>query len=81
MSYDGPSILASVPDANGNGIKDLDDLESVSDGMQIGALTDFAPLNHTLSMTVQLHSSADISYQGDNISTIFTATLHQNASQ
>jgi predicted ribosomally synthesized peptide with SipW-like signal peptide len=74
------NILASIPDTNGNGWKDLDDLESLSDGMQLGALTDIS-VDHTLSMTVQLKSTADNTYQGDSVGTVFTGTLHQDVSQ
>lgn len=80
MTYDAGDILPSISDSNGNGIKDLDDLESAGDGVQIGSLTDLNT-DHALVMTVQLYSSANDTYQGDSVSTVFTATLHQNSSQ
>ncbi len=81
MSYDGGDILLSLPDGNGNGIRDLDDLSMVAgDGMSLGSLSNLSA-NHALVMTVVLHSSVDNTYQGDSVGTVFTATLHQNASQ
>lgn len=75
-TLDGFSILTLIPDSNGNGIKDLDDLESGGAGTNIGPLTDLN-INHPLVMTVRLHSTADNTYQGDKVVTTFTLTLSQ----
>ncbi len=80
-TYDGADILPLIVDLNSNGIKDLNDLElAPGDGPQVGLLTDTGP-DHPLVMTVQLHSTANNTYIGDSVSTVFTATLHQDASQ
>jgi hypothetical protein len=80
MTYDAVNILPLFTDSNGNGHIDLEDLQSGSDGVNIGALTNLNS-NHPLVMTVRLDSATDNTYQGDQVSTVFTATLHQNASQ
>ena len=79
-SYDGADILPLIPNSNANSIKDLDDLEAAGVGPQIGALTNLN-LDHSLTLTIRLHSSADSTYQGDSVATTFTATLHQDATQ
>lgn len=80
MEYDGSSILGLVPETNGNGFPDLEDLQSGGDGITLGLLNDLNS-DHLLNMAVQLDSSADSTYLGDSVSTIFTATLHQDVSQ
>lgn len=77
LLYDGGSILGTVSNSNGNGWKDLDDLEAA--GLDNLTLTDFG--NHTLSMEVKLNENIDDNYQGKSCSSIFTFTLNQHSSQ
>ena len=80
-SYDGGDILPLIIDLNGNGIKDLNDLQlAPGDGPEIGTLSNLNT-DHPLTMTVQLHSGANNTYIGDSVSTVLSATLHQDASQ
>jgi len=80
-SYDGGGILPLIPDANGNGIIDINDLEvAPGDGPEIGKLLNLNT-DHSLTMTVQLASGTNNTYIGDSVSTILTATLHQDATQ
>lgn len=84
LTYDGINILTSVSDVNGNGIKDLDDLEHVSNfghTLPVLNLTDLN-VNHPFEITVKLNKDkANVSNQGDSISTDFIFNLYQNASQ
>ena len=88
LTYDGVSILGFLSDDNGNGRKDLDDWEALAAagiGDHDGALLPadgtlpLSDLNtdHTLLMTVQLASSAPNENQGDSVTTVLTASLHQ----
>lgn len=77
LTYDGTNLLATLTDANSNGIKDLDDLESTT--LDNLSLTDINT-SHTLAMTVQLDSSlAENQHQGDSVQTTMTITLKQEA--
>ena len=78
LVYSGTPV--SVPETNGNGYADLEDLQSVGDGITLGSLTDLN-VDHALVMTVRLNSDVNDTYQGDSVSTVFTSTLHQNAGQ
>lgn len=88
LTYDGVSILGFLSDGNGNGRKDLDDWETLAadgigdhDGANLPAdgTLPLSDLNtdHTLLMTVQLASSAPNENQGDSVTTVLTASLHQ----
>ena len=88
LTYDGVSILGFLSDGNGNGRKDLDDWETLAapgigdhDGTLLPAdgTLPLSDLNtdHTLLMTVQLASSAPNENQGDSVTTVLTASLHQ----
>jgi predicted ribosomally synthesized peptide with SipW-like signal peptide len=88
LTYDGVSILGFLNDGNGNGRKDLDDWETLAaagigdhDGTLLPAdgTLPLSDLNtdHTLLMTVQLASSAPNENQGDSVTTVLTAGLHQ----
>lgn len=79
LTYDGTDLLSSLPDSNGNSIKDLDDLESHTfDNL---SLTDLN-INHPLAMTIRLHSSMTADqHQGDSVATTLTVTLNQDTSQ
>lgn len=79
LTYDGGNILSAVSDANGNGIKDLDDLEAaVLDDL---ALTNLS-VNHPLVMTVRFNPVLTVAeHQGDSVTTTLTVTLNQVASQ
>ncbi|GEM_PF-1114774 len=88
LTYDGVSILGFLSDDNGNGRKDLDDWETLADpgigdhdgsSLPADGTLPLSDLNtdHTLLMTVQLVSSAPNENQGDSVTTILTATLHQ----
>lgn len=71
-------ILTMVSDANGNGYPDLDDLESVTlDNLALTDLNNY----HEFFMEVKLHENAGNEYQGDQVTTTFTITLNQHASQ
>lgn len=88
LSYDGTSILSYLTDNNANGYLDLDDWENTAapgigddDGSVVSTdgtlpLEDMAT-DHPLSLTVKLHESATDANQGDTVTTVFTATLHQ----
>lgn len=88
LTYDGVNILGFLSDGNGNGRKDLDDWEILAapgigdhDGTLLPAdgTLPLSDLNtdHALLMTVQLASSAPNENQGDSVTTVLTATLHQ----
>lgn len=79
FTWDNNDILNSVIDVNGNGIKDLDDLESQTlDSLSHTSLNTDVPL----MMTVRLHPSLALSqHQGDSVSTSFTISLNQDSSQ
>ena len=79
LTYDGVDVLSQVSDANGNGIKDLDDLEAVE--LDDLALTDL-DVDHPLAMTVRFNPVLTVSeHQGDSAATTLTVTLNQDASQ
>jgi predicted ribosomally synthesized peptide with SipW-like signal peptide len=84
LTYDGASVLDQVndEDGNGNGIKDLDDLETVKlDNLK---LTDFGAdaVNHPLAMTIQFNPTMTVAeHQGDSATTTLIVTLNQVASQ
>lgn len=80
MTYDAVNILPLFSDTNGNGRIDLEDLEAVGDGVNIGGLTNLG-VDHPLVMGIWLDADTNNTYQGDSTSTIFTAALHQNAAQ
>ncbi|MFW6195178.1 MAG: hypothetical protein ACOC5M_01485, partial [Chloroflexota bacterium] len=80
LTYDGGTDLKDqAPDANGNGIIDLDDLE--------GVVLDDLPLtdvdsDHEIAMTVVFHPSlAENQHHGDTVAFTLAATLHQVSSQ
>jgi spore coat-associated protein N len=81
----GENLLASVTDSNSNGFADLQDwaalagTHSISGSLQL-PLTDTG-VNHGLHVTVQLDSSAPNTIQGDSVTSTFTVTLHQDATQ
>lgn len=88
LTYDGVNILGFLSDGNGNGRKDLDDWETLAapgigdhDGSSLPAdgTLPLSDLNtdHTLLMTIQLVSSAPNENQGDSVTTVLTASLHQ----
>ena len=79
FKYDGVDKRNLIPDSNGNGIKDLDDLEAtVIDNL---ALTDLN-LAHTIEMTVSFNFSQSTNeHHGDSVTTIMTVTLNQDSSQ
>jgi len=87
LTYDGVSVLDQVVDRNGNGIKDLDDLEPVPPGNEPAldglALTDFGDdaVDHPLVMTIGFHPAKTISeHQGDSVETTLTVKLNQHES-
>lgn len=79
LTYDGADLLSSLPDSNGNDIKDLDDMESYTfDNL---SLTDLN-VDHSLAMTLRFHPTMGVDqHQGDSVTTTLTITLNQNASQ
>ena len=82
LTYDGDDVLDHVTDENGNGIKDLDDLEQIT--LDNLALTDYGDdaVDHPLAMTVRFHPVQTIAeHQGDSATTILTVTLNQVAIQ
>lgn len=93
LAYDGQNILSLsfLTDKNENGWIDLDDWELTaapgigdSDGNLVTdgtlPLTDI-DVNHTLLMGVRLHNSSSDANQGDTVTTVLTATLHQAEGQ
>ena len=82
-SYDGGGIWGMINDNNGNGYKDLDDLEQ-PDGSNTGLdnllLADLG-IDHPFSLQVRLHPSTPNNYQGKSCTTTFTFVLNQDASQ
>ena len=79
FSYDGVDKRSLISDSNGNGFKDMDDLEATTiDNL---ALTDLN-LAHTLEMTVLLNYNVSANqHHGDSVATVFTVTLNQDSSQ
>jgi len=78
----GPVIdcLAWLTDKNGNGIKDLDDLQELGiDSLPPPKISPF--ITTELEITLKFHSSADNDYQGDTFISTFTFTLNQDSSQ
>lgn len=75
----GEDLLASVV-AGGNGIKDLNDLEStVFDDIDFSGVQS---TNHTLSMKGRLHPDQTVDqHQGDSVNMTLDVTMNQNASQ
>lgn len=79
LTYDGVDILGQVTDENGNGIKDLDDLEAVE--LDDLALTDLG-VDHPLVMTIRFEPVLTVGeHQGDSATTTLTVTLNQDSSQ
>ena len=79
LTYNGSSVLSQVTDANGNGIKDLDDLEAVT--LDNLALTDLN-VDHPFAMAVRFEPVQTVGeHQGDSVTTTLTVTLNQVASQ
>lgn len=79
LTYDGADILGQVTDENGNGIKDLDDLEAVE--IDDLALTDLG-VDHPLVMTIRFEPVLTVGeHQGDSATTTLTVTLNQDSSQ
>ena len=79
FAYDGVDKRGLIPDSNGNGIKDLDDLESTAiDNL---ALTDIN-IAHTLQMTVLFNYNLSTNqHHGDTVSMTITVTMNQVSSQ
>ncbi|MBI2029746.1 hypothetical protein HYT02_04980 [Candidatus Gottesmanbacteria bacterium] len=76
FQYDGGNI--SVADFNSNGFADLDDLENVGvDNLGLGDLN----TDHDIDLSVCLDSSAGDDLQGDSVSSDWTITLNQDATQ
>jgi len=79
LTYDGVAVLSQVTDANGNGIKDLDDLGAV--GLDDLELVDLN-VDHPLVMTVRFNPVLTVAeHQGDSVATTLTVTLNQVAAQ
>jgi len=79
LTYDGVDVLPQVSNANGNGIKDLDDLEKTT--LDNLALTDLN-VDHPLAMTVRFEPVRTVAeHQGDSVTTTLTVTLNQDSSQ
>ena len=73
MNGGATDCLALITDLNGNGFKDLDDLETMNAGQGISVSPPVA--SATLDMTVKFHETADNDYQGDTLNSTFTFTL------
>lgn len=90
FTYDGQDLIAAglISDSNGNGFIDLDDLEAIAlpgvgestgdsvVGDKTLALADI-DTPHTVVLSVKLNMGAADENQGDAVTTIVTATLHQ----
>ena len=79
FSYDAVDKRSLIPDSNGNGFKDLDDLEAtIVDNL---ALTDLN-VAHTIQMTVLFNYDVSTNeHHGDSVATVMTVTLNQDSSQ
>jgi len=72
------NLLDDLDDANKNGYKDLDDLET------LGIDNLLAPTYHTtrtFNITLQFNPDADNDFQGDTLVSTFNFTLNQHESQ
>jgi predicted ribosomally synthesized peptide with SipW-like signal peptide len=72
------NLLDDLDDANKNGYKDLDDLET------LGIDNLLAPTYHTtrtFNITLQFNPDADNDFQGDTLISTFNFTLNQHESQ
>jgi predicted ribosomally synthesized peptide with SipW-like signal peptide len=81
----GENILPLITESNANGFADLADWAALVGSHSIPGsikldLTDHS-VDHKLHMVVGLDSSATNDQQGDTVTSLFTATLHQDASQ
>lgn len=80
LSYDGVSKLPDIVDSNGNGYKDLDDLEStVLDNLNAPASSGGS--TKALTMTVSFRTDAGNEYQGDSDKMSMAFALNQDISQ
>lgn len=80
LSYDGVNKLSAIVDSNGNGYKDLDDLEgAVLD--DLSAPVSSGGSTKALAMTVLFRTDAGNEYQGDSDSMSMTFALNQDISQ
>ncbi len=77
LTYDGADIKSYLTDANGNGVRDLDDWEAAGNsGIGTLSLTDLAT-DHVLSLTAGLRAETGGTNQGDTIETTFSIIGHQ----
>lgn len=80
LTYDGTDVSTQISDANGNSYKDLADWGASSTALD-GLFLKNLNADHALVMDICLDGSADNSIQGDSVSSVFTVTLNQHASQ
>lgn len=85
LEYDSVNILPLITESNANGFADLEDWAALAGSHSIPgsiqlSLTNTG-VNHPLHMVVQLDSTAPNAVQGDTVTSTFTATLHQDATQ
>jgi predicted ribosomally synthesized peptide with SipW-like signal peptide len=73
LDYGGEDQLANVSDANGNGYKDVADL----DGSPLSGLDDPGSAGKNFDLSVKFHEDAGNDLQGDEVDVDFTFTLEQ----
>lgn len=76
-------LTIPITDVNGNGIKDLDDLETqAADDFDDLAFTGTQSADHTLRIEGRLHPTMTVDeHQGDSVSMDLDVTMNQDASQ
>ena len=85
LEYDSVNILPLVTESGNNAFMDLADwaalagTHSIPGSIQLD-LSDTS-VDHNLHMVVRLHSSAPNGVEGESMTSIFTATLHQGVGQ
>lgn len=77
LTYGATDLLATLPDNNANGYKDLADLATAD--LSALTLTDFNV--HTLTIAGEFDSNAGNEYQGGSVTTNWTITLNQDSTQ
>lgn len=81
MTWGGDNILPLLPDANGNGYKDLDDLEQAGmDNIRPVPLPNAANYIR-FYIALHFHGTGDDDYQGDRLITTLVFILNQDPSQ
>ena len=84
FTYDGTDLKPSITDVNGNGFKDLNDLENnnVDGSVDLDNLSlTNTGVNHPFVLKACLDATAGNDLPGDSVDSDWTVTLNQDASQ